>query len=249
MKLISPALLFCICLAAQSLAHGEAIKLPPGLNAGDQYRLAFVTTAQTTAQSDDIETYNAFVQATADAAPIGDWNLEWKAIGSTATVSARQNTSTDPVNDESVPIFLLDGTQLVPDYASLWHVETDEIFVAFDVNEFGEGFNLPDNPLLTVWTGTGTDGFAFELSDDVAPITGGPLGEGTHSITGFGDSSSISWINSTIGQNDLETHMYGLSSVLTVVPEPAGYPNITITAFIIFAASRRRIKESSREVT
>ena len=238
MKLISPALLIYICLAAQSLAHGEAIKVPPGLNAGDQYRLAFVTTAQTTAQSDDIETYNAFVQATADAAPIGDWNLEWKAIGSTATVSARQNTSTDPINDESVPIFLLDGTQLVPDYASLWHVETDEIFVAFDVNEFGERFNFPDFQ-LSIWTGTGSDGFAFELPGDI-PFTGGPLGAGTHSIVGFGNDSSLARMNTTSARNSSEIRMYGLSSVLTAVPEPAGYTNI-VAAFLMFTVVRRRI--------
>ena len=54
---------------ATSLLHAEAIRQPPGLMQSDQYRLAFVTSTKTTAESSDIEFYNAFVQATADAAP------------------------------------------------------------------------------------------------------------------------------------------------------------------------------------
>ena len=67
---------------------------------GDQYRLAFFTSATTTAESADIATYNAWVQGLANASTaydIGaDDGVTWKVIGSTSEVDARDNTSTNP---------------------------------------------------------------------------------------------------------------------------------------------------------
>ena len=171
----------------------------------------------TTVESSDIETYNAFVQATADAAPIGEWGLEWKAIAGTEAVNARENTATDPDNDTSVPIFLLDGTELVPSYAALWNGEVDRVFRYFDVSEFGVPINSPDPPLLSVWTGTGADGLPFFLSGS---IEGGPLGSGTRSVIGFGDFDSVLWFNGTNGLNELPARMYAMSEMLVAVPEP-----------------------------
>ena len=179
------SILIVILLAGA--VHGEPIRQPLSLKAGDQYRLAFVTTATTKAESANIDFYNLFVQATADAAPIGDWGLEWKAIASTEAVSARENTETHPVNDQSAPIFLLNGTELVPSYSALWNTGTDYISRSFDINEFSERIILDQDSLL-VWTGSGTNGLPRPLKG--VGIQGGPLGSGTHSRTGLGDSSS-----------------------------------------------------------
>ena len=74
--------------------------VPPGLGAGTKYRILFVTSGTRTAQSHDIETYNAFVQNQANNAtgdpfnhPDGT-NITFKVLGSTADVDARCNTQT-----------------------------------------------------------------------------------------------------------------------------------------------------------
>ena len=52
-------------IAARSDA--STLTIPPGLNAGDTYRLVFVTSNTTTATSTNIADYNAFVTSAADA--------------------------------------------------------------------------------------------------------------------------------------------------------------------------------------
>ncbi|MBW2255762.1 MAG: hypothetical protein JRI25_14335, partial [Deltaproteobacteria bacterium] len=83
--------------------------------AGDTYRLVFVTSTRTTAESRDIAYYNAFVQDAADDADLGG---TWKAIASVQVsapvgadpggyVNARDNTSTNEnVDPLDVPIVL-----------------------------------------------------------------------------------------------------------------------------------------------
>ena len=64
---------------------------------GDQYRLVFITSGTTNAQSADINTYNNF--ATSQAAGSTTFSrlgeVNWFILGSTLTVDARDNTSTN----------------------------------------------------------------------------------------------------------------------------------------------------------
>jgi hypothetical protein len=86
---------------------------------GDQYRLAFLSSQATDATSSDINYYNMFVQALADAAGIGGI---WKAIASTAAVHAKVNTNTDPIMEVGVSMYLLDGvTKIADNNADMWH--------------------------------------------------------------------------------------------------------------------------------
>ena len=210
------------------------IRQPDSLEPGDQYRLAFVTTTSTTAESSDIETYNAFVQATADAAPLGDWGLEWKAIASTETVSARDNTNTDfGIDDEGLPIFLLDGTELVPDYSSLWNTGTDVLFRQFDISEFGEQIRFEQGSVLA-WTGTWLDGRP-RISN--TPNMAGALGTNNPRV-GKGDSDSGAWFTSTSRPFDFELRMYAMSEVLTAVPEPSGGAHF-VWLLLVFECRRR----------
>jgi hypothetical protein len=100
-------------------ATGQAWK------AGDTYRLVFVTSGTTTCDSTDIATYNNFVQGLAAASTsypnLGSGN--WKAVGSTATVAARDNTSTNPsANGVGEPIVRMDGLFVIANnYADLWN--------------------------------------------------------------------------------------------------------------------------------
>src|SRR5689334_8868782 len=70
--------------------------VPPGLQAGDQYRLVFVTSSVTAATSSDISYYDNFVNNAANASgsllqPLG---ATWQAIASTEAVSAADHIGT-----------------------------------------------------------------------------------------------------------------------------------------------------------
>ena len=94
--------------------------------AGDQYRLAFHTSTKRDATSTDINDYNAFVQSVAAGSTafpdLG--NGTWKVLGSTATVSARENTGTGDnttLNNVEVPILAMDGlTVIAEDSNDMW---------------------------------------------------------------------------------------------------------------------------------
>ena len=117
---------------------------------GDTYRFAFVSSATTQATSTDINYYNTFLQNLADASSLGLSGATWKVIGSTSTVDARDNTSTNPgVNGTGEAIFLVDGaTVIANNYSDLWDGNLDH---ALNMDENGTGG-------LTGRTHVGTNG-------------------------------------------------------------------------------------------
>lgn len=65
-------------------ALATPITTPSGLNFGDQYRLAFVTSQTTLAQSTSIAYYDAFVTSVANTIPeLANLSTTWHVIGST----------------------------------------------------------------------------------------------------------------------------------------------------------------------
>jgi len=140
------ALLAILCLTAGS-AQAVVILVSdnPATDAawelGDTYRFAFVSSETTQATSTDITTYNAFVQGLADVSPlnIGASNgFTWNVIGSTSTVDAIDNTSSNTaVNGSGEATLLLDGmTVIANDYADLWNNNIDN---PLNMNENGVG--------------------------------------------------------------------------------------------------------------
>src|SRR5476649_2165204 len=98
-----------ITLAAPRVALGAPVVVPPGLPAGSPYRLVFSTDTGTTAFSNNVADYNAYVTASANTEPaLMALGTNWKAIVSTSTVNARDNTDTNPTS-MGVPIYNLDG--------------------------------------------------------------------------------------------------------------------------------------------
>jgi len=187
---------------------------------GDTYRFAFFTSAKTTAESADIATYNTWVQGLANATTAYDIGADdgatWKAIGSTATVDARDNTSTNPTVETGHAIFLLDGSTLIAsDYADLWDGEIQNII---DLTEQGT--------VSAHWpfTGTYTDG----TSVTGKPTSFSPLGGG--SDINQGNSSNVTqwiWRTWTSAPVTQELQMYALSDPLVILsdPELASAPN------------------------
>ena len=93
-----------VCLVGH--VQAEIITEPTDLSVGEQYRLVFVTSGSRDATSTDIEDYNSFVDDHGDFAIASDW----KVIGSTNSVDARDNTSSNPNADGAgVPLYNLAG--------------------------------------------------------------------------------------------------------------------------------------------
>src|SRR5476649_1320284 len=89
-NLCASAAIFWALLAAPSSSSGASLVLPVGLNPGDQYRIAFLTSDVRDGTSANIADYDLFVTGEANAAgsvlqPLG---TTWQAIASTLTVDA-----------------------------------------------------------------------------------------------------------------------------------------------------------------
>ena len=65
--------------------------IPDGLDAGDRFRLLFLSSDTRTAEATDIATYNTWIQGLVDAghADIQDYTETCRAVGCTAAVDAR----------------------------------------------------------------------------------------------------------------------------------------------------------------
>jgi len=115
--LLSIALLF----NAASEGFAAPLTLPTSLGPGDTYRLAFVTSTASNSTSTDVADYNAFVTGVANSVPeLAALATTWTAIGSTATVDARDNTGTNPGAGTGVEIYLLNNTLLASNNLDLW---------------------------------------------------------------------------------------------------------------------------------
>ncbi|HSP42137.1 MAG TPA: Ig-like domain-containing protein [Luteolibacter sp.] len=173
---------------------------------GDTYRLAFVTSTDSYPASTDIQTYNAEVQALAQASPLNLGGATWKIIGSTSTVNARDNTSTNPaVNGPGHAVFLLDGSTIVAaDYAELW---SGTIRHPINLMENGQPFDRTPWP----YTGTRTDGSKRSGSgSDRNPLgAGGEIGQGTL-------TNNTHWVWRTNTSSTSLLPYYALSDPLTI---------------------------------
>jgi hypothetical protein len=195
-------ILIATCFSSQ--ASAALIVQPGGLTLGEQYRLAFVTSTWTTATSIDIADYNDFVTNAANAVPeLVALNTEWFVIGSTSTVSARENTGTNV--PPGLPIFLLDGSKLVDDYGDLWDASID---VPLNRTEIDTVLQIDRTK---VFTGT----------DNGGGIDGLPLGNSPNVTFGYAGFTNNQWIRASNTPASGVAHFYALSAPLTAIPEPA----------------------------
>ena len=187
---------------------------PTGLAAGARFRLLFLSSTRRDGSSSDIADYNTFVQARAAAghADIQAYSGAFRALGCTAAVDARDNTSTIGTG---VPIYWLDGAKVADDYADFYDGSWDDEIN--DKNESGadaHDTSQSDNYPITGCKNDGTEEFAGATN---------PRGLGAN--TGF---VRTGWLNSSgtlqdpIDGNDVAgtaatRPMYGLSAVFEVV--------------------------------
>ncbi len=132
-----------VLLAFSASAQATPITLPPGLQPGDHYQLAFVTAGARNATSPDIADYNAFVNAQANLSPdLAALATTWRAIAYAA------NGPSAAANAQVVgPVFRMDG-QLVATDSSQLFLGTWTNLIAYD--QFGQY----ESQNRMVWTGT-----------------------------------------------------------------------------------------------
>ncbi|GBL15072.1 hypothetical protein MTo_02382 [Microcystis aeruginosa NIES-1211] len=255
MKIKQLGILSGVALAATLGTAGAAqaalVVVPTDLLPGAQYRLVFVTAGTRDAASLDIGPYNTFVtnQATGgtpgidtalDTALNGagfDLNtITWKAIGSTESIDARDNTGTNP-SSTGVPIYLIDGNRVANNNADFWD------------GSLQHRINLQPNDVTTsadfVWTGSSSNGTGYDSSQ-----LGGLYSQ--YVVVGRADQTTNQWITYSSPDYFSNYRLYAMSSMLTVpgnqpapvpVPEPAsllGY--ITLGGLMLGSAVRKARK-------
>ena len=127
---------------------------PSALTAGQNFRLLFITSTTSTAQSSAIATYNTFVQTRAKDGHSGisdSCGDLFKVVGSTSSVDARENTDTEAA-DTDAAIYWLDDEKVADDYADFYDGSWDEDDTGTDEDGTDVAWNV------TYWTGSEDDG-------------------------------------------------------------------------------------------
>ena len=191
--------------------------IPAGLGPGDQFRLLFVSSTTRDATSSDIADYDAHVQSAAAAGhtAIQSYSAQFKALGSTDTVDARDNTgTTHTAASPGVPIYWLNGDNVADDYAD-FYVATGGWNSQNPTDESG----MAITGRVLVWTGTDFDGSA-----DSAPL-GGSSG-----VSNQGNPKTVDPIDEAGGFQSGTFPLYGLSPVFAVGEDVLG-GNLDLSAY------------------
>ena len=198
-----------------SLVHAQVVRVPDGLERGDQYRLLFLSSAKRTAESSDASDYDEFVQSLADAAPeVGSWGYQWQAVVSSADTDARDRINVNHEVEVGVPIYRIDGLIIAEDYSKFWpDTDGDINFIPpLNVSELGDMLvtTNPRDDSVEVFTATRASG----IRDVKGMLGGSPVGYGTPET---GSREAI-WRGQwpAVELN----HIYAISEVVTV-PEPS----------------------------
>ena len=158
---------------------------PSAITAGGTFRLIFKSSGTRDATSSDIAVYNAFVQAQAAAghSAIRPYSANFRALGSTASTHARNNTCT---TGTSVPIYWLNGRKVADNYGDFYDGTWDD--ETRPKNEHGSGTSVG-----RFWTGSNNNGTG--ATDDHQRQLGATNGQGA----GGCDSVSSGALNASGG--------------------------------------------------
>ena len=184
---------------------------PSGVNAGDKFRLLFVTSGERNATSADIADYNRFVQNAAAAGhdAIRGYSAGFRALASTESVDARDNTAT---TGTGVPIYWLNSSSLADHNADLydgsWANESQR------TNERG----TPSIDAV-VWSGSTNDGQERTRvcgGSDQVSLALGAQGCNNRVVAGVihPSSSGNPLVGAALSDKSAMLPLYGMSQVL-----------------------------------
>ena len=191
--------------------------IPSDLGPGDSFRLIFISTSSSNANSSDIDDYNTFVQnlvAASGHEAIQAHSGTFRMLGSTEDVDARDNTATTYTDDDKgVPIYWLDGAKVADDYADFYDGDWDE--EATGARENGDSVSIGNN--WKIWTGSAEDGTeAMDTSSGTSRALGNSGNHWVMQGSPNGSDSAHGPIESdTIGRGT-SRGVYGLSGVFRV---------------------------------
>ena len=177
---------------------------PSGLNAGDKFRLLFVTSTRRDASNPSTSPYNVFVQdrAAAGHASIRPFRRGFWPVVSTGSTNARDHTCT---TGTGAPIHWLGGNKVADSYTDFYDGSWDDRTNWRDEN----GNALSPGK---VWTGSndnGTKHSSRHMGDSMVAGTDGA-------------SSSAKPLTGSDGSNSEQRHLYGLSQVFKVATSTEG---------------------------
>ena len=226
------AILSTVALAWQVTAFAGpiAIQTPSGLQGGDQFRIIFVTPDKISAVSNNITTYDNFVNTEAAGATYNGQTIHWLAVGSTDAVDAKVH-----IGQTNTAVYMANGTEVaISDTATgLW---AGGDLLAQPTQD------LAGNSYTSGSVFTGTSGIGTEYFTSVPGQGNVFWGLGaTNSVTQGGvtytnnvevgslhsNVGGYDWISLGFGAGlaprDNTYQVYGISDVLTVppVPEPS----------------------------
>lgn len=236
-------LTLAVGLCSAGPARAALTVVPAGLDPGDQFRVAFVTSTMRNGTSSIISDYDQFVTSRAMAAGIDTYfgtAITWQAIASTPAVGinpAISAISRLPVT--SPAIYRIDGVKVADSGTDLWDGTIDN---PLNVTELGSSIPTGIGESTWVWTGTNSNG------------SGGgsfALGAGTTVIFGTANSTNLFWVNNDGTTWSNQYRIYGYSSVLTVpagtsgsVPEPSSL--LIMAGLSILGLAGNRLRRRSR---
>ena len=192
---------------------------PSGLAAAQkEFRLLFVTSTRRNAISTDIADYNSFVQGSAAAghSSIRPFASQFRVVGSTGSVDARDNTSTTYTSsDKGVPIYWVRGNKVADEYEDFYDGGWDDERNVRD--ERGNGHSRL-GPLRGggIWTGSSNDGTAH-ASDPLGGSVPGSFAPVRQGRLGGSSPSSRTPLSHQTGSNTAALGFYALSPVIRLV--------------------------------
>ncbi len=231
-------------LGVLDLTANSGINPATGLawQAGDTYRLVFVSSTETIADADGFTYYDNYVQNLANNSSITELaSVSWQAIVSSGTTSARDHTGTNSLTDGSTTsVWLMNGTEITGnDYNHFWSNRvTSGTQRAIDRTESNAA--VPNNVApggwdawRGTWTGTNGDGTINGTGiDGTSPVVG-------LANAGWSGTSSDDWINRGTGAAATDTYrLYAISEVLTVIPEPTTFSLVGLSGLMLLRRRR-----------
>ncbi|MCY3539855.1 MAG: hypothetical protein OXH10_08405 [bacterium] len=204
--------------------------VPSGVGPGGAFRLLFRTRLATTAESSDIGVYDSFVQGEAATghAAVREHASRFKAVGSTASVDARDHVGMNPTDGDhlDVPVYWLNGALVASGSAGFWSDSWAAAARTACRDEFGEYLASCNKVSGLVWTGSNTDGTKHA----------NPLGGGVQARVGrFFSSQSFSAATVHVDSN---YNMLAVSQVFRVEPPP---PAMTANYTQVYEGERKVI--------